>query len=77
MAFFIVDISKTLIRVRSFQRAPFLSGLPKHDVLDFFRQIEILVGDSLGGMILEPDFDPSIRGGKIGMRLSGAVFGKD
>ena len=47
-----------------------LSGLPKHDFLDFFCQFEILVGDSLGGMILEPDFDPSIRGGKIGVMPS-------
>jgi hypothetical protein len=57
LAFLIVDVRKTLIRGRAFQRAAFLSGLPKHDVLDFFRQIEILVGDSLVGMILEPDFD--------------------
>ena len=70
LAFFIVDISKTLIRGRAFQRAPLLSGLPKHDFLDFFCQFEILVGDSLGGMILEPDFDPSIRGGKIGVMPS-------
>jgi hypothetical protein len=42
LAFFIVDISKTLIRGRAFQRAPFLSGLPKHDFLDFFCQFETL-----------------------------------
>ena len=46
---------------------PVLAGLPVHDLLDLLRQLEILVGDALGGVVLQPHLDPSIGGGDVGM----------
>src|SRR3984893_6502436 len=71
LAFFVIEVGKTLIRGGPLQSAASLAGLPKHDLLDLFRQFEILVRDPLGGMVLEADFDPSVRGGEIRMVPSG------
>src|SRR6185312_8672142 len=64
----VFDIGEALVlRGRAFQRAAGLAGLPVHDVLDLPRQFEILVGDALGGVILQPHLDPGIGCGDVGM----------
>src|SRR5581483_213202 len=37
------------------------------DLLDLLGEIEVLVGDALGGVVLEPHLDPGIGGGDVGM----------
>ncbi len=48
----VFDIGEALITGRAFQRAAFGSRLPLHNVLDLLRQIEVLVGYALGGVVL-------------------------
>src|SRR5215470_13548731 len=55
----VLDVSKTLVAGwRPFERASRLCGLPMDNLLDLFRQFEILVGYALGCVILQAHFDP-------------------
>src|SRR5258707_145066 len=61
----VFDIGEALILARrAFERAV-RAGSPEHHLLDLPRELEILVGDALGGMVLEPHLDPGIRGGDV------------
>src|SRR5215470_9768253 len=51
----VFDIGEALILVgRTFERAALAARLPRDHVLDLLRQLEILVGDALGGVVLQP-----------------------
>src|ERR1700735_3248911 len=71
----VFDIGEALILVwRAFQRSAFAGRLPMDDVLYLLCQLEVLIGNSFGGVILQPDFDPGVGCGDIRMVPSG--FGK-
>ena len=38
-----------------------------HDLLDLLRQLEVLVGDALGGVILQSHLDPGVGRGDVRM----------
>src|SRR5262249_50927255 len=64
----IFDISKALIRVRrTFEGPALVTRLPVDDILHLLRQFEVLVGNSLGGVIFQPHLDPGIGRGDIWM----------
>src|SRR5262249_54746589 len=57
----VLDVSEALVgRRRPFERASLLGRLPLDDVLDLSRQLEILVGDALRGVVHQPHFDPGV-----------------
>src|SRR5262249_54249509 len=71
----VFDIGEPLILLRSaFQRSAFAGRLPLDDVLNLLRKFKILIGNSFGGVILQPDLDPGIGCGDIRMVPGG--FGK-
>src|SRR5262249_47101333 len=64
----IFQVGEALILFRSaFERAPLLAGLPMHDLLDLLGEIEILVGDAFGRMVLQADLHPRVGRGDVGM----------
>src|SRR5215475_14324075 len=68
----ILNISKALVRLRrAFERSSFLGRLPVDDVLDLLRQLEVLVGDPSGRMVLQTHLHPCIRCGDIRMMPGG------
>src|SRR5271156_5686094 len=68
----VLDIGEPLIAGRGpFERAALLAGTPRDEVLDLASQLEILVGDPLGAMVLQLHLDPSVGRGDIGMMPGG------
>src|SRR5262245_58599676 len=64
----ILDVGEALILLRrAFERAPFLAGTPVDGLLNFLRQIEILVRYPFSGVILQTDLDPRVGRGDIRM----------
>src|SRR5918994_5322517 len=62
----VFDIGESLVRLgRAFQRAAFARRLPLDDVLDLFRQFEILVGDAFGRVVHQANLDPGIGSGDV------------
>src|SRR3984957_15318891 len=58
----VFDVGEPLIRFRrSLQCAAGFPRPPLNHFLDFFRELEVLVGDPLGGVVHEPNFDPRVR----------------
>src|SRR6478752_3026737 len=68
----VLDIGEAHVVGRgAFQRAALKRRLPVHHVLDLLGEREILVGDALGGVVHQPDLDPGIGGGVVGMMPGG------
>src|SRR5271168_1672786 len=58
----IFDVGEPLIRFRrSLQCAAGFPRPPLNHFLDFFRELEVLVRDPLGGVVHEPNLDPRVR----------------
>jgi hypothetical protein len=71
----VLQIGETLVTGGCpLERAAVLRGLPLHDLLDLFRQFEILIGYALRRMILQPDFDPGV--GRRDIRMMPRGFRK-
>src|SRR5215510_11070679 len=68
----VLDIGEALIRLRrALERTSLLARLPVDHVLDLLRQLEVLVGDALGRMVLEADFHPRIGRRDVGVMPRG------
>src|SRR5262249_364010 len=68
----VLNVSEAMIRLRrAFERSSFLGRLPVDDVLDFLRQLEVLVGNPLGRVVLQTHLHPCIRCGDIRMMPGG------
>src|SRR5689334_11205376 len=64
----IFDIGEArIVGRRPLEGAALLAWLPRHDVLDLLGELEVLVGHALGGVVHQPDLDPGIGGGEVGM----------
>src|SRR5262249_6457852 len=71
-SFVVLNVSEALVRLRrAFERSSFLGRLPVDDVLDLLRQLEVLVGDPPGRMVLQTHLHPCIRCGDIRMMPGG------
>src|SRR6201999_1456843 len=70
---FDVGEARVLMR-RAFKRAAGLLGLPVDNVLDLLGELEVLVGDALGSVILQANFDPGVRRGDV--RMVPCCFGE-
>src|SRR5215469_14990998 len=64
----VFQIRETLILFRrALERTAPFARLPMHDIFDLLGELEILVGDALGRMVLQAHLDPRIGGRDIGM----------
>src|SRR5262249_51841034 len=71
----IFDIGEALILVWcTLQRPAFICRLPLDDILYLLRQLEVLIGNYLGSVILQTHFDPGVGCGDI--RMMPCRFGK-
>src|SRR5439155_16385448 len=68
----IFDVGEALVAVgRPLQPGAFLARLPLHHVLDLACEREVLVGDALGRVVLQPDLDPGVGRGDVGVMPRG------
>src|ERR1700735_2600034 len=56
---------------RPFERAALFARAPRDEVLDFASQLEVLIGDALGAMVLQFHLDPGVGRSNIGMMPGG------
>ena len=60
----VLDVSEPGVALRRALQCP-TNRPPLHDILDAGGEFEVLVGDALGGMRHQPDFDPGIGEGHV------------